>query len=68
MSDSLSLKKEIFAGIIIMKVGVNIETNCQALTRCMNVSYVVCHKGPASLFDAVYRVCSSSTDILMRIC
>jgi hypothetical protein len=32
-----------------MKLGLNIETNCRALTPRMNVSYVVHHKGMASL-------------------
>jgi hypothetical protein len=35
----------------IMKLGVNIETNCVALTPCMNVSYVVHHKAMASLLS-----------------
>jgi hypothetical protein len=40
-------KREI--GIVIMQFPVTIATNCQALTRCMNISYVVVHHQAPSL-------------------
>jgi hypothetical protein len=40
-------KREI--GIVITQFPVTITTNCQALTRCMNVSYVVGHHQAPSL-------------------
>jgi hypothetical protein len=34
-----------------MKRGVNVETNCPALTTCIDVCYVVRHEGTASLLS-----------------
>jgi hypothetical protein len=54
--------------IVIAHFQVIIATNCPALTHCMIVSYVVCHKQRSSSIS-VYRVHSVSTDnILMWIC
>jgi hypothetical protein len=50
----------------VMHIHVTTATNCRALTRCMNVSYLV---GPrTSEQSSVYRVYSLSTDIMMWIC
>jgi hypothetical protein len=67
MSDSFSLKKESFAGIITMKLGFKVETNCQALT-VHEYKLVVRGRGQESLFVSVYRVYSLRSDILMWIC
>jgi hypothetical protein len=50
--------------IIIQKLSINLSTNCQALTLCMNPSYVA-----DKVFGLVYCLCSVSTDnIHVLIC